>query len=324
MESKKRILGFDVARSFAMFYIVGVLHLTGYTQLSVSKNDPCVSIIWSTLGVFTFLSAYLLGMRYHFSDRKEIIMFYKKRIFRFYPLFFISSLILLIIKFNTFGETWKGLLGISPFWVPQQHTLWYIATLIFLYVITPLICYKRLNSVSRISVSILILIIVSVIQLLWHSVDSRFFYYYMVYVVGLFCALYGSEVVVKTLQSKKSLVLMTLYLPILILLSFYHNRLVMMWGGYLGVVVILNISVLIGLYARNSRYFVCLVDFLSFGSMCAYLFHREIYWLFLQVYTPESDWRMVCYLFFIAFQVVLIVSYWIQKLYDHVVKIIIS
>lgn len=317
---ENRIFGFDISRSFSMFYIVGILHLTGYTTLSISQNDSCVSLIWSTLGVFTFLSAYLLGQRYEFSGKKNILKFYKKRIFRFYPLFFISSVLLLLINFNTFDETWKGLLGISPFWIPQQHTLWYIATLIFLYIITPIICYKRFNCMSRIAISILILTIVSIIQLLWHSVDPRFFYYYTVYVLGLFCALYESKTITKILQSKKSLICLVIYIPILTILSYYHNRLLMMIIGYFGAFVILNLSVIIGGYAKKYKQLVRMINFLSFGSMCAYLFHREIYWLFLEIYNPKSDWGIVSYLFIAALPVVFIVSYWIQKLYDQVAQ----
>lgn len=324
MGKQNRIFGFDIARSFSMFYIVGILHLSGYTTLSISKNDSCVSLIWSTLGVFTFLSAYLLGKRYDFSGKKSILNFYKKRIFRFYPLFFISSILLLIINFNTFNETWKGLLGISPFWIPQQHTLWYIATLIFLYIITPLLCNKRFSFMTKIAISILLLIIVCIIQLVWHSVDPRFFYYYTVYVCGLFCALYASTTVQKILSSRKSLICLLIWILILISLSFYHNRLIMMGNGYFGAFVVLNFSVVIGLYAKESKRFVQAINFLSFGSMCAYLFHREIYWLFLKIYSPENDWGIVAYLFFIALPIVFIVSYWIQKLYDQVTQKLIS
>ena len=63
-----------------------------------------------------------------------------------------------------------------------------------------------------------------------------------------------------------------------------------------------------------------MINFLSFGSMCAYLFHREIYWLFLEIYNPKSDWGIVSYLFIAALPVVFIVSYWIQKLYDQVAQ----
>lgn len=97
-----------------------------------------------------------------------------------------------------------------------------------------------------------------------------------------------------------------------------------MGNGYFGAFVVLNFSVVIGLYAKESKRFVQAINFLSFGSMCAYLFHREIYWLFLKIYSPENDWGIVAYLFFIALPIVFIVSYWIQKLYDQVTQKLIS
>lgn len=61
-----RNLGFDVARSVSMMYIVGVLHLSGYTGMSVAENTVFVSFIWSALGVFTFLSSFLLASKWLF------------------------------------------------------------------------------------------------------------------------------------------------------------------------------------------------------------------------------------------------------------------
>lgn len=66
MKTQKRILGFDVARVIAMFYIVGIVHLSEYTNMSIIQYAACESLVRSTLGVFTFLSAFLLGTRYTF------------------------------------------------------------------------------------------------------------------------------------------------------------------------------------------------------------------------------------------------------------------
>lgn len=240
-----RNISFDVARAISMFYIVGILHLTGYTTLSVAQFASFTSLIWSTLGVFTFLSAFLLSSRYSFSTLSEIMTFYKKRILRFYPLFIISSLLLFVIKFNTWDETWKGLLGISPFWEPQQHTLWYIATLIFLYFITPLLCFFKFNLLVRIMVFVTIFAIILVIQKIFHSVDPRLYYYFLVYFVGIISALYFPTFVNKILHSKKTLLILIFYLPIFIFLYNSNNRLLMMIEGYVGIIVILNISFII-------------------------------------------------------------------------------
>ena len=226
----KRNLGFDIARIISMFYIIGVLHLSGYTGISVANYDTCVSFIWSTLGVFTFLSAYLLASKYNFSSKQEIIKFYTKRLLRFYPLFFISSIALIAIKFNTWNETWKGLLGISPFWKPQQQTLWYIATSMFLYIITPILCTNKL--IHTILRAILILSATFLIDISFHSVDSRFYYYFVIYTSGIIIAKHFSTIGIRILQSRWTLTTGIPYIILLLAIYQNSNQIFMLGAGY--------------------------------------------------------------------------------------------
>lgn len=315
-----RIFGFDIARAFSMFYIVGVLHLTGYTDLAVSHNHAMVSLIWSSLGCFTFLSAYLLASRYAFATLDDVITFYRKRVMRFYPLYLVSSLLLLAIGFNTWPETWKGLLGISPFWKPQQHTLWYIAMLIGFYIVTPLLCTHRLKSFIRIGIFASIAVLTICLQKVFHSVDPRFFYYYLVYGFGIMCATSLKAQTTKILHSKITLTTLIVYLPVFCYLAIRGNRAIMMAEGYVGIIVILNLAVLIGEKWQNNYRFSKLVHFLSYSSMCMYLFHREIYWMLLKLVQPVTDWGGVSYLFFVGLPLIMILSYWIQKVYDTICK----
>lgn len=312
----KRNLGFDIARVISMFYIIGVLHLSGYTGISVANYDTCVSFIWSTLGVFTFLSAYLLASKYNFSSKQDIIKFYKKRLLRFYPLFFISSIALIAIKFNTWDETWKGLLGISPFWEPQQQTLWYIATLMFLYLITPILCTNSL--IHKILKAILILCATLLIDMSFHSVDSRFYYYFVIYTSGIIIAKHFSTIGIRILQSGWTLAAGIPYIILLLTIYQNGNQIFMLGAGYLGIIVILNITMLFSKAIENQKRLCKIIHFVSYGSMCAYLFHREVYWFFLELWSPTEPITIWAYLFLIAFPITLLVSYYIQKRYDKI------
>lgn len=263
-----------------------------------------------------------------FSDWDDIKAFYKKRIIRFYPLFFISSILLLLIHFNTWSQTWKGLIGLSPFWLPQQITLWYIATLMILYWLIPLLCYKRFDFFSKLAITVGFILFAIIIQILFHCVDPRLFYYYIVYTVGLFCAMYGNQMLKRILESKYFLFLLIPYILLLLSLSKYDSLLLIMGVGYMGVFVLLNISVIAGKIIRNCQRAVKIINFLSFGSMCAYLFHREIFWLLLKIFRHiYAGWRVdacgtMAYLFFIVLPIIFVSAYWIQKEYDrHVQRI---
>lgn len=315
-KENKRESGFDIARALSMFYIVGVLHLTGYfPELSITQNEAMVSLIWSTLGVFTFLSSFLLASRYSFSSLNDVKIFYKKRVLRFYPLFFISSLLLLAIGFNNWSETWKGLLGISPFWKPQQHTLWYIAMLTGFYIMTPLLCIKYISIIKRLALMSVFVLFAFGIQIVFHSVDPRFFYYYIVYCGGIVCAIYYKNLCLAVLRSKWALVILLIYVPLFSILAFgFGNRLLMMGAGYVGIMVLLNFSMLLS--KMRAELFQRVVDVLSYASMCMYLFHREIYWVLLKLYNPVTNWGGVSYLFVIGLPLVFAISYCIQKFYD--------
>lgn len=312
----KRNIGFDVARSISMFYIVAILHLTGYTNLAISQNNAFVSLIWSTLGVFTFLSSFLLASRYNFNSRKDIYNFYRKRVLRFYPLFLISSVLLWTIHFNTTAETVKGVLGLSPFWKPQQHTLWYISMLIGLYIITPII--SKNNFKYQCCVFTVIISLIGLVDYLFHSIDPRIYYYYIVYFGGIICAKYHyyKKLNLKLLFSISSVI----YIGLFIWLTKSGNRLIMMTEGYLGIYVILYVCNQIGKQIQNNNKLKSLISFLSFASMCAYLFHREIYWALLYLWTPKSDWGVIIYLFCIGVPLVFFISYYIQRIYDKAIK----
>lgn len=315
-KENKREFGFDIARAISMFYIVGVLHLSGYfPELSVTQNKSLVSLIWSTLGVFTFLSSFLLASRYTFSSLHDVKQFYKKRVLRFYPLFFISSLMLLAIGFNNWPETWKGLLGISPFWKPQQHTLWYISMLIGFYILTPLLCVKRISVLKRVALMSVFVLIALGIQIAFHSVDPRFFYYYIVYCLGIVGAIHYKNICSAVFKSKKTLITLLIYIPLFFLLFLgYGDRLLMMGAGYIGIIVLLNVSMLLSRIRANT--FQRIVSIVSYSSMCMYLFHREVYWMLLKLYNPVTNWGGASYLFIIGLPLVFVISYCIQKLYD--------
>lgn len=48
---------------------------------------------------------------------------------------------MLLIDFNDWDQTWRGLLGVSSYYAPQINTLWYISMLIGFYLITPPLSY---------------------------------------------------------------------------------------------------------------------------------------------------------------------------------------
>lgn len=132
-----RDMKYDIARSVAMIWVVGIYHLSEYLFSPLHELQWARMVTWGCLGTFTFISAYFLAGKNEFNNWTQIRAFYGKRLLRLYPLFVLSALTLLLIGFNNWEQTWKGVLGVSTFFAPQINTLWYVSMLIGFYLLTP-------------------------------------------------------------------------------------------------------------------------------------------------------------------------------------------
>ena len=98
INTQHRIIEFDFIRGLCMLYIVGVWHLNNYLGADMQfKGDVFVYIKNAVLATFTFISGYMLR-KYKFSSWHDVLVFYKKRVLRFYPLFLLSALSLFIMR----------------------------------------------------------------------------------------------------------------------------------------------------------------------------------------------------------------------------------
>jgi peptidoglycan/LPS O-acetylase OafA/YrhL len=63
-----------------------------------------------------------------------------------------------------------------------------------------------------------------------------------------------------------------------------------------------------------------IVFIISYSSFCMYLFHRPVYVLLTWLYYPDGDIPQLLYLYLICMPVIIIFSYYEQKLYDQIIK----
>ncbi len=96
--SKSRDLSFDVTRVVCTLWIVGIWHLMNYipnqapAALTTGIGEP---VTITALSCFMFISGYFLR-KYPFRDRADVLTFYRKRFSRFYGLYFLSAITLLL------------------------------------------------------------------------------------------------------------------------------------------------------------------------------------------------------------------------------------
>ena len=182
---------FDVVRVVCMTYLVMYFHLYGYIypqeQMTIC-TAASTAMAHACLGLFTFVSGYLLGKKYCFGQQGNCVVwtFYKKRILRIIPLFVLSSIVLWLIDFNGTHATLNGLLCISPFVDPKPRTIYYIPIILWCYLVTPLISRRELKWRVLGSLSLFVLLVVA--RCLFPSIDSRFVFNVFFYFVGVVSA----------------------------------------------------------------------------------------------------------------------------------------
>ena len=312
---------FDVVRVISMSYLIAFFHLYGYIypQGEAPFYDPaCTAMAHACLGLFTFVSGYLLGKKYCFGQfgNSGVWIFYLKRILRIIPLFVVSSIVLLLIGFNDTEATWNGLLCISPFVDPKPMTLYYIPIILWCYLVTPLISRRELKWRIWGCVSFFVLLLVA--RFLFPSIDNRFVFdvfFYFVGVVSASCCDWKLNIPYGSAIKTFVVFAFVLIVAIAIKYSLLYTTSRQMAIGAIGVFVILFVCESISKYGGHRFFYI-----ISYASMSCYMFHRFFYWLAENVWNPSDTIVKWLYMAGLVFPSMIVLSYLIQKTYDSVTK----
>lgn len=325
---------FDIARVICMTYIVTYVHLYEYIyphDQTATYFYVCVAMAHACLGVFTFVSGYLLGKKYCFGQQGNVDVwkFYEKRLLRVIPLFIVASILLWLVDFNDADATLNGLLCISPFVNPKPRTTYYIPIILWCYLVTPLVSRHGLKWRVWTCLSLMGLLVAA--RCVFPSIDPRMVFNVFFYFVGIVTAAcfdwklntsYGPAV--KTIAG--------LALALLITAAIHFSLSSTSWQmvvGAIGVLVILfvceDMSKLL-FDTQNTRqggvksFAAKIICWVSYASMACYMFHRFFYWLAERIWNPSEACVKWIYMVGLVFPVILVISYVIQKLYDSLVQ----
>lgn len=312
---------FDIARVVSMTYIVAFMHLYGYIYdvKSAYFIPECAVLTDACLGLFTFVSGYLLGRKYVFGKSwRDIWQFYKKRLLRIIPLFLLSAIVLYLIGFNSARATLNGILCISPFIKPRPMTLWYIPVILLCYLITPIVCRK--NFTWRLVSSLAILFILIGLKKVIPTIDWRFQYNMLFYLVGLVSSPYFDWKFKKASFVKWLIV--ALFVGLIVITHFYKPNVHIrhLFAG-IGVIAVLFVCEgLANVVFRKDNLVSRTVTIVSYASMACYMFHRLFFWLGELAWNPLSHGLKWIYMAGVIFPAMLVFSYFIQKGYDIIIE----
>ncbi len=315
MAEKRRVASVDCARALSMLYIIGIHHMQSFVRPG-TVIDALANHAAPALCAFTAISALFIG-RKRFEKPGDIISFYKSRLVRAYPLFLLGCLSLFVVSLAV-GKYFSGvrqllltLTGLVMILGPTPKTMWYMSMLLLFWLLTPLFCWKRRRGAGdmllRFIGLVLLLAAFRGAALLGARVDSRLYGYAAVYFGTLILA---DKLKVDDALRVASPVIAAAVIALLSLspargwLPAYPREVAL---GVAGAVLILTA----GKLCARVRPLSTALAWISYGSMAAYLFHRQ--WLGLCYYLLGPFGLPLAAL---LMAVLMVGAYWVQCFYD--------
>lgn len=348
VENKNRQIGFD----FLRFLAIILVFCNHYLLFGVSSNVRNFGILLGLLGngIFFFISGYLLFLNNNsFSSVGDILKFYKKRIKRIYPLYWIAIFLILIsmqlqnnLNQISFGNLIASLLGLQMIFYPvyiSSLILWFIGIIVIYYLIYPFIfLLKPKNSFDIIINSILIIIPLVLTKLFLGLIGGGVFEYYSIFILGIIAAksnflkskyyqkywiscLFGFIIVAFiSLMNFQEIKNMDKYLNLSISSIFTIGEVFIIRFAII-ILFILFIYNFFNIYAPFSRKFHQVITVGAISSYCLYLFHLLPSPIIKELFNPEFIPILYnVFIIFILLPLMVIICYYIQKKTDQLIK----
>lgn len=318
----KRNETLDIVRSLCAIYIIAIFHLNGYFddcyQFSGNLEILSKMITVIALSGFTYISGFCLS-KYSFINIRDVTAFYTKRLSRFYLLYLLAALSLYMIKY-VIGKGWfydntqfvLTLVGLSSFYDPIPHTLWYFGMIMFFYMVTPLLNYRE-SILSRVAIFGAIFLLLFLYDSFFY-VDNTMFLYFPVYFIGL---------QKPKIFEKINMGGVFISLVILLLIFVAIRKLdFTLWLQYMVILPGLALSLKIGHILSKNTSITKFLSLVSTASMVAYLFHRQVFGVACVLFSGSSSGPISPVVGVLSAIVLFCISYYVQISYNWILKII--
>ena len=316
---KNRNNGLDLLRGMSILYIVGYWHLFNYTgAFCCYKNGITYRVTWIVLGIFVLISGYLMGKKNISMNKRSLLIFYKKRLIRIYPLYCLAIILFYVFNLSRGIALLKAMFGVSMFIKPSPPTLWFVAMLIVFYIISPFfIVLFRIHIAVGLIGAVFILLIFTFYGYGTRKMDLRLLVYLPSFLTGMLFALKYQSMI-----KKKRLIALLSIVSILISYVFlnFNRSIVFLASMPMITICPLLFLMLIVDYEIKLKRKRKLVYFISYISYSMYLFHRPIYVILKNSYFPKAGFSQVLYLGLFCFPLIILISYGVQRLYDSIIE----
>ena len=316
MDLQNRNIGIDGLRGICILYIVGFWHMIEYAQMThIYINIFTYRLTWIVLGTFVLMSGYFMGGKKVPLAKKGLVSFYFNRFFRIYPLYLLSIILYTLLGLSDLTTSAKAALMISIFVKPAPMTLWFIPMLMFFYLISPflIIVCRIFNPFKLVALYAILFILLMTYWYFSRLFDVRFLMYLPVYAFGIAM---GSKVIDVNGKNKSIFFFLVLGTAVSLLTDSTHRS--MNWV-FATLLVTIAPFYLFSFFKKTNgppNGWSRAAWRLSYASYCMFLFHRPIYILLTQLYSPESGGFRVIYLACFCVPCIGLLCYGIQRCYD--------
>lgn len=298
---------FDIMRALCVIEIIAFWHILDYTPLVYTKVPWGEQLTCTALSAFTFASGFFLG-------KKQIsaLSFYESRLKRFMIPLLGSLLIFYFLHLTSLKAACFAPIGLSCFIGPMPLTLWYFSMIILFYWITPLLLWRvwSMSPLERIMNVVVRSIMIYLIMVL-ANVEERVQMYYFFYILGIIVNLN----VIKLVVNIKPIYQIWVWGGVIVWFITSYDNPPSFVSNLLGVILLLCLSNLLEQYC--SKRIKSFFSKISYASMFAYLFHRVFYTIVKYIW-GLPDGTIPIWILSITIPIIFFLSYYMQKIYDHI------
>lgn len=308
-------------RGACTLYIVGFWHLLNYTTVfSGYYNSFTIRFTVVVLGLFVFLSGYLLNIRGIEPNLIGIKNFFIKRFLRIYPLYILAIIWFYFSQLDDGYSLLKAVFLISMFYGPPPPTLWFITMIMCFYLVAPALIVVVNQVVKFWLLAIFMFSMLVMISLFSSKYDLRILIYFPAFVAGIYVA--RSRILYTNLSF--IVVLICLLLSIVSSMMIENTP----ESSYISIpLASFGPIILFMFFSRYSDFVpnINLFGIISYAGFVMYLVHRPIYKIMKHLYSDfplimNGNLQILMYLFLVCLPIVILISWYIQKTYDDILK----
>ena len=315
--SSDKSLPIELLRAGCVLWIVGFWHLMNYTHgFPGADNAVTLRLTVIVLGLFTFVSGFLLARAPMRLRAPELGRFYARRLLRIYPLYLLALLAFWALGMADRSTALKAALGMSMVYGPAPLTLWFITMILEFYLVAPLLIALRGRPALFVLAALGLFGVAAVCGSAANG-DLRLAEYFPAFALGVYWANHGERSSTRTVLSACGATAAAWAWS----LAFGRDPQYSLTGIPLVTCGALAAFLLAGRLRLSPRGRLARAAALvSYAGFAMYLFHRIVYKGLHALYDPASPGLGLAWLLLVGLPVVVLVSLLVQRACDALLR----